>query len=102
MGGLYADATAGGGVGAGAGLAGTAGSEEVYGTSYAGSSAGGVYKEKTRVKAVSPVSHVSHGKLNFFYKKLLGCIFFTHIINLCSLKYLQSYHLINEEIYSAT
>nr|CAH7752287.1 unnamed protein product [Callosobruchus chinensis] len=46
-GGLYADATAGGGVSAGAGLAGQTGPEGSYGKSYAGASAGrSVYKEK--------------------------------------------------------
>lgn len=67
MGGLYADATAGGGVAAGAGLAGSAGNENSYGMSYAGSSVGGVYKEKTKVKAVIPVAkQLAPGK-----KKLL-------------------------------
>lgn len=44
MGGLYADAAAGGDVAAGAGLAGGFGAEGTHGISYAGASAGGIHK----------------------------------------------------------
>ena len=44
VGGLYAGATAGGGIGASAGLDGAAGAEGAVGKSYAGASLGGVSK----------------------------------------------------------